>query len=418
MKTFISFNDALDLTLSTVPIAGIETIPLVRLAGRVLSEDVVSKVDCPSLNTSLKDGYAVISGDITAASAQNPVKLGVIDSITAGSPKEMSLTRGQAIKITTGAPIPGEANAVLPEEFCRPKGDGIACFKTAETGCNILLKGTDIRIGEMVASKGEPLSPALIGLMASAGLGGAPVYKSPCVAVIATGDEVVEPGSPLPEGKLYASNMTEICSWLSLYGFPFRREIVRDSVEDIGAAITRHFPHADAFITTGGAWGSERDLIINVLENMNWQGIYHRVRMGPGKAVGFGLTEKKPFFCLPGGPTSSEMAFLQLALPGLMAMKGYHHPLFSVITGRLTETVRGDQGWTQFVHARIIKGEDHLLVQPLKQKSRLQSMARKEALIIIPEGCGELTEGERINVQRIPFMPLSGHFKPSENWPH
>jgi molybdopterin molybdotransferase len=294
---------------------------------------------------------------------------------------------------------------VLSREFCHKRDDEIYCFNTAEPGRNIFGKGADIRAGEIIASKGEVLSPALIGLLASAGLKEIRVYKSPHVAVIATGDEVVAPGAPLTEGKLYASNLVEICSWLSLFGLSFRTELAPDSRKAIVSTILEQLPHVDAFITSGGAWGSERDLIIRVLESLNWQGIYHRVRMGPGKAVGFGLLEKKPFFCLPGGPPSNEMAFLQLALPGLLTMQGYRHPPFLSVQARLTETVSGDKDWTQFVHARIEEGKDVFAVHPIKQESRLQSMARKDALIVIPEGCKGLPRGEVIQVQLL--GPLS-----------
>jgi molybdopterin molybdotransferase len=409
MKNFISFTEAHELTVSSVPMAGTKSLALHGLTGRISSEDVVSRVNCPSVDSSLKDGYAVVSSDLEEASRENLINLKVTGQITAGSSSKLAISNGQAIEITTGAPIPKGADAVLSREFCHKRDDGIYCFNTAGPGRNIFKKGTDIRAGETVASKGEVLSPALIGLLASAGLEKIRVYKSPRVAVIATGDEVVAPGVPLTEGKLYASNMVEVCSWLSLFGLPFRTELVPDSREKIGSTILEHLPHVDALITSGGAWGSERDLIIRVLESLNWQGVYHRVRMGPGKAVGFGLLEKKPFFCLPGGPPSSEMAFLQLALPGLLAMQGYRHPPFPSVAARLTETVRGDEDWTQFVHARIVEGKDAFLVHPAEQESRLQSMARKDALIVIPEGRGELARGELIHIQLlIPLLPCLG----------
>ncbi|MGD8984317.1 MAG: molybdopterin molybdotransferase MoeA [Desulfobacteraceae bacterium] len=409
MKNFIGFEEALELTLSSVPTAGTESLTLDRLTGKISSQDVVSRVDCPSVDSSLKDGYAVVSSDVKEASSDHLIHLKVTGQVTAGISSKLAVSNGQAIEITTGAPIPKGANAVISREFCRRGDDEICCFNTAEPGRNIFRKGGDIRVGETIASKDEVLSPALIGLLASAGLKKIRVYKSPHVAVIATGDEVVAPGAPLPEGKLYASNMVEICSWLSLFGLSFRTELAPDSREEIASTIIEHLPHVDAFITSGGAWGSERDLIIKVLESLNWRGVYHRVRMGPGKAVGFGFLEKKPFFCLPGGPPSSEMAFLQLALPGLLAMEGYRHPLFLSVAARLTETVRGDKDWTQFVHARIEGGKDAIMVHPVKQKSRLQSMARKDALIVIPEGCEALPRGEVIHVQLLnPLSPRLG----------
>ncbi|UCB49973.1 MAG: molybdopterin molybdotransferase MoeA [Deltaproteobacteria bacterium] len=409
MKNFIGFVEALELTVSSVPTVGTESLALDRLTGRISSEDVVSRVDCPSVDSSLKDGYAVVSNDIKEASGENLISLKVTGQVSAGSLSKLAITNGQAIEITTGAPIPKGATAVLSREFCHRRDDEICCFNRAEPGRNIFRKGTDIRAGETIASKDEVLSPALIGLLASAGLEKIRVYKSPRVAVIATGDEVVAPGTPLKEGKLYASNMVEICSWLSLFGFSFQTKLAPDSAEKIASTIIEQLPHVDAFITSGGAWGSERDLIIRVLESLNWRGVYHRVRMGPGKAVGFGLLEKKPFFCLPGGPPSSEMAFLQLALPGLLAMKGYRQPPFPSVAARLAESVKGDEDWTQFVHARIVGGKDAIMVRPAKQKSRLQSMARKDALIVIPEGCEALSRGEVIQIQLlIPLSPCLG----------
>jgi molybdopterin molybdotransferase len=152
-------------------------------------------------------------------------------------------------------------------------------------------------------------------------------------------------------------------------------------------------------VTSGGAWGSEHDLILDVVEKLDWQGIYRRVRMGPGKPVGFGLLEQKPFFILPGGPPSNEMAFLQLALPAIMKMKGETAFSFPVVRAQLAETVRGHKDWTQFIHARLEKENHELIVKPAKLKSRLISMARKDALIIIPEGWEEWIAGEIIEIQ-------------------
>ncbi|MGD8520224.1 MAG: molybdopterin molybdotransferase MoeA [Desulfobacterales bacterium] len=399
MKTLISFKEALYLTLSNVHAVRTEILPLHQLSRNILSEDIVSKVDCPSTSSSRKDGYAVISEDLTGASHQNLVKLNIIGSLVAGDHPKLTLSSGQAVRVTTGAPLPQGCDAVISEEFCRLSGDFIYAVNTAGSGRNILEKGSDIRQGEAIAVKGEKLSPALIGLLASAGLDGAAVHKAPNVAVIATGDEVVAPGKPLPEGKLYASNMVELCAWLSYHDLSHTAELVKDHREDIRSAITKQLSTADVFITSGGAWGSEKDLIIKVAENLNWQGIFHRVRMGPGKPVGFGLLGKKPIFILPGGPPSNEMAFLQLALPALLKMKGDQPIAFPVARARLAETVRGHLDWTDFIHARLEKREGQLVVHPAKLKSRLQSMARKEALIMIPENRKEITAGETTEIQ-------------------
>ena len=399
MKTFIGLKEALDLTLANVHRGPTETLPLSRLTGRILAENIISLVDCPSISSSRKDGYAVQSMDLAGASEENPVNLKVVGSLVAGETSGLKISKGQAVRITTGAPLPDGADAVLSEEFCQRTEDIISAINTAEAGRNIQVRGKEIRRKEPVAGQGSKLTPALIGLLAAAGHDSAKVYSHPRVAVIATGDEVVAPGRPLPEGKLYASNMVEICSWLSLLGLDYTTQLVSDRKEDIENAITKHMPDVDLFLTTGGAWGSEKDLILDVVEKLNWRGLYHRVRMGPGKPVGFGLLQNKPFFFLPGGPPSNEMAFLQLAIPALLKMTGDHPVRFPFASARLAKTVNGKKTWTDFVHARLENREDQLWVHPARLKSGLQSMARKEALIIIPEDREEILADEAIDVQ-------------------
>jgi molybdopterin molybdotransferase len=409
MKTFISFDEALDLTLAHVSPGEAEVLPLDQLTGKILAQDIAAKVDSPSVTTSCKDGYAIVSSDLSEATSEKPAELVLVGQLSAGDVSDFHIIGGQAVRVTTGAPLPKGADAVLSEEFCEQSEDTILAYNTAEKGRNILERGTDIRPQETVAGKGEKLLPALIGLLASAGLDRTAVYKAPKVAVIASGDEVVAPGKPLPDGKLYASNMIEICSWLDFYGLSYFAVLVGDSKQEIQYAITSQLADADAFITSGGAWGSERDLILDVVEDLSWQGVYRRVRMGPGKPVGFGLLEKKPFFILPGGPPSNEMAFLQLALPALMKMKGETSFSFPVVRAQLSETVAGHKDWTQFIHARLEKGKNKLIVKPAKLKSRLISMARKDALIIIPEGWEEWNAGEIIEIQLLnpEFPPFS-----------
>jgi molybdopterin molybdotransferase len=399
IKEFISFAEALELTLSNVSAWSTELLPLERLVGRVLAEDVLARVDCPSVSASRKDGFAVVAADLSQASEQNYVKLKVLDNLTAGDHRQLTIQRGQTVRVTTGAPLPEGADAVLAEEFCRRQSDAIEAFNTADAGRNIQRRGRDIRIGDAIASRGVKLNPAQIGLLAAAGQAAAEVYKCPKVAVIATGDEVVAPGRRLRKGQLYASNMTAIGAWLTQLGLPYVTELVADKKEDIKIAIEKHLPDVDAFLTSGGAWGSERDLILGVVAELNWQGIYHRVRMGPGKPVGFGLLEGKPFFCLPGGPSSNEMAFLQLGLPALLKMRGESPVAFPTIPANLTQAVHGKKGWTNFIHANLEKRQGRLFVHPARLKSALQSMAQKQALIIIPANREEFAAGETIDIQ-------------------
>jgi molybdopterin molybdotransferase len=399
MKTLIGFDEALGLTLAHVSSGGTEKRFLLEAVGRILAEDLNATVDSPSISTSRKDGYAVISEGLKTASSAFPIWLKGVGQLFAGDMQPMRIHPGEAVRVTTGAVIPPGADAVISEEFCRHEDEKIACLNTAEPGRNILHHGTDVRAGETIASVGSELTPPLLGLIAAAGHAVVSVRKVPRAAVIATGDEVMAPGLPLPPGKLYASNMVEIGAWLSLLRIPFDTAVIPDRPQAIREAVQSRLSAADVFITSGGAWGSEKDLILKVAADMGWTGIYHRVRMGPGKPVGFGLLDGRPFFVLPGGPPSNEMAFLQLCLPALMKMMGLNASVFPTAAARLSDPVRGERGWTEFVHARLEKSPAGLLAVPSRLKSRLKSMAEKEALIVIPESRDAIPAGEMIDVQ-------------------
>lgn len=399
MKTFIGFLEALELTLGHVAAVGTERLPLLAAAGRILAEDLHALVDSPSVSTSSKDGFAVVPEDLMAASRDKPVRLQLAGSLSAGDMHTVGLAPGQTVRVTTGALVPAGAQAVISEEFCRTEGRTVCCFTTAEPGRNILQRGTDVRATEKVACRGERLTPARLGLIAAAGHGAALVHKAPRAAVIATGDEVIAPGRPLAPGQLYASNMVAIGAWLALLGIPFETAVIPDSFQAVRSAVLDRLPGTDVFITSGGAWGSEKDLVLRVAAELGWTGIYHRVRMGPGKPVGFGLLEGRPFFVLPGGPPSNEMAFLQLCLPALLKMTGAAPAVFPTVPARLNDRVTGERGWTEFIHARLAESPAGLSVVPTRLSSRLKSMAEKQALIVIPEDRDEIPAGETIDVQ-------------------
>lgn len=405
MKHLIGFSEALALTLSTVPRMGSELLPLDKLVGRVLSEDIHSITDSPNVSTSLKDGYALAAADVESADLHHPVRLGLSGEVFAGYAARVIVKPGWAVRVLTGAPLPEGADAVLPDELARREGETVLCTGPTWSGRNVLKRGADVKSGERIACRGELLTPPLVGLLASAGLAGARVYGRPRVAVIATGDEVVAPGHPLEPGRLYASNMVEIGAWLNLFGYSYGTEIVPDRAKDLMSAFLRHLGRSDVIVTSGGAWGSDRDLVIGVLQTLEWQGVYHRVRMGPGKAVGFGMLGDAAVFCLPGGPPSNEMAFLQIVLPAIRTMGGHGSILFPTLLARTTEPIAGQNQWTTFVPAAILADKEGFKAHPLKTGSRLQSMARKHGIIVIPEGRTSVDRSQWVEVQVVGTEP-------------
>jgi len=221
------------------------------------------------------------------------------------------------------------------------------------------------------------------------------------VAIISIGDELVAPGEKLHIGQLYASNLVTMEAWLASFGISCVTSVVADNEGSIKQELQKNLPNVDAILTSGGAWGSERDLVIGVLNKLGWQKLFHYVRMGPGKGIAFGLWENIPVFCLPGGPSSNGMAFLQLALPALLRMGGEtRHPL-QTVSARLTEDVKSrHQAWTEFKDAVVtLDSMGNYTVALYKNKGRLQAIASASGLICIPEGKEYLHSGDVVPVQ-------------------
>ena len=359
-------------------------------------------VSYPSGDVSLKDGFIVKSEDVAGASMRRPVCLRVTGSVFAGSRFEGEVTPGSAVKVCSGAPIPRGADAVVSSEFCEEVSPEEVCIRAvAEHGRNVLRAGGEIKAGATIVEKGKVLLPGCLGLAAAAGINRVRVYCRPRVAVVGVGDEVVVPGGHLHPGQLYASNLVTMGAWLASFGIPYDTSVVRDNKDAIKQELLNHLPGADAILTSGGAWGSEHDLVVGTLDEMGWQVMFHHVRMGPGKGIAFGLLGGKPVFCLPGGPASNEMAFLQLALPGILRMGGENrHPL-QTVSARLTETLQGrHRAWTEFKDATLsCDSEGNYIVKLYHNRSRLQAIANATCLVCIPEGNESLNLGEIVTVQ-------------------
>ncbi len=399
---YVGYGEALKLIHDNVKAVGVEELPLALSVGRIAAEDVIATVSYPSADVTLKDGYAVVSADVAKASERHPVRLKITGSVYAGSRHNLKVMQGSTVKVCSGAPIPPGAEAVVSEELCEEiSPDEVLVKADAGIGRNVLVAGGEVRAGHIIVKKGGRFLPGYLGMAAAAGINQVSVYRRPATAIIGVGDEVVAPGADLNPGQLYASNLVTMEAWLMSFGISSTASIASDNRVAIKKALTRHIKDADVIITSGGAWGSERDLVVGVLDELGWREIFHHVRLGPGKGIAFGLLEGKPIFCLPGGPASNEMAFIQLALPGLLRMCGdTKHPL-PTVTARLMENVEGRHpAWTEFKDAilsRDTQGDYH--VRLYKHRSRLQAIASANGLLCVQEGINSLSAGEMVPVQ-------------------
>ncbi len=392
----IGFAEASHLALNGVSPLGTETVPASELVGRVCGKDAIALIDHPTADSSLKDGYAVVSQDVAFASRSRPVRLKLVGTVAAGDPCTAFVNPGTAVRVLSGALIPEGADAVLAEEFTEQDSAYVSAFANAEPGRNILAKGSEIAEAEILVGSGQVLTPGRISLVVAGGLDGLEVFRRPVVGLLATGNEVLLPGRPPETGKLFASNLALQDAWLRSASL---RTIVRqasDSFESLADAVQSMLLECDVLLTSGGAWKGDRDLIVKVLEGLGWKHVFHRVRMGPGKAVAMGFLRGKPIFCLPGGPPSNEAAFLLIALPAVLRMTGHTGSPYPCLTGIMEEEVGGQSDWTQVIHCRAATQGFSTHLTPLDSRRRLRSMATADALVLVPEGVERIPPGTTV----------------------
>jgi molybdopterin molybdotransferase len=395
----VGLEQARELAAQSVAPLPPREVPLLELAGLVAGGEARARVASPTHTASSKDGYAVRGAELAGATPESPVRLALVGRAVAGQPASTPVGPGQALAVTTGALLPAGADAVLANEFARVEGDTLLALTTAEPGRNLLKEGADVAPGQAVLAPGQVITPALVGLLAAAGLAQAPAHPRPRVGLLATGREVVAPGRPLPPGSVYASNLVSQAAWLTLHGLAMASQVVDDQSAAITRAAGELLASCDILVTSGGAWTGERDLVLAALAELGFAQVFRRVRMGPGKGVAMGLVGGKPVFCLPGGPPSNDMAFLQLALPACLRLAGHADPGLREVGARLEGEITGQHDWTQFWHGRLETAAGETVFRPLPFAGRLRTTAGSRAIARLPEGLERLGPGDAVTVQ-------------------
>jgi molybdopterin molybdotransferase len=396
----LGLKEAMRLTMESLKPLPAENVDLLDSVDRVAASDLHALVDSPPVDTSRKDGYAVLSHEVAHATVENPVRLRLLGRMAAGDREEIRVEPGTTVRLLTGACIPTGADAVVAEEFVKRDGDDVLVEIFADTAKNILPRGGDVELRKCILRSGQKISPMTAGLLAAAGHHMIPVHRLPLIGILGTGNEIVEPGNPLAKGHLYASNIITLAGFCRRYKMQAGMTIVRDDRKAMLGAIKKMSEDSDALITSGGAWRGDHDIVAHVLDELGWEKVFHRIRIGPGKAVGFGMLGKKPVFILPGGPPSNLMGFLQIALPGLLALSGHANPGLPRINARLaSELSEGKPDWTDFFFGTLEYGEGFPIFHPMKKRSRLNSISLAMAVASIPEGQDHLLAGSVISVQ-------------------
>jgi molybdopterin molybdotransferase len=396
----ISVRDALDRVLQDLPRLGSEQVALTAARGRVLVGPIKAPRDVPPFRNSAMDGYAVRAADVASATGARPVRLRVLETVGAGSIASQSVRPGSVIRIMTGAPMPDGTDAVVKVEDTVEAGDEVIIRVAVAAGANVRHPGEDMHAGETVLEAGRMLRAADIGLIASLGLPMVRVARRVRVAIIATGDELVDVGEPLGPGQIVNSNAYTLAAAVEEAGAEaLCMGIVRDRPDLIHAAFSEAVT-ADMVLSTGGVSVGSFDYVRRILTDIGYQERFWKVAQKPGKPLTFGLCGRAPVFGLPGNPVSSLVCFYLYVLPALRTMMGFGRVHLPSVAATLTETLRKPTGLTEFVRCSL-EGppEDYQARSTGTQSSgALRSLSLGDGLIVGPPDTDVLRAGARVRV--------------------
>jgi molybdopterin molybdotransferase len=397
----ITVEDALKLILDTAPLLGLEKVDIITALGRVIGENIYSPSDIPPFDNSAMDGYAVRSEDTKGVSKNNPVVLTVTEDLPAGYVAKRRITKGEAIRIMTGAPLPEGADSVLMVEETEAFGNKVKIFSEAQSGQHIRKAGEDVKKGELVIPEGTLLRPAAIGMLAALRRSFVSVYQKPIVSILCTGDELVDVDGELKEGQIVSSNSYTLASQVKeCGGIPVVLGIARDTKEDLERKF-REGLRADVIISSAGVSVGDYDLVKEVLKELGMEMKFWKVGMRPGQPLAFGSIGGKPAFGLPGNPVSSMVSFEQFVRPYLLKMQGHKKIFRPVIEAIWQEDFKKKTERKYFVRCIVTKKEGTYIASSTGEQGSgiLKSMVLANGLAIFPEEKEVIKAGEKVKVQ-------------------
>jgi molybdopterin molybdotransferase len=407
MRTYLSFDEAQREILATTPVLAPERVATRDGLGRVLAEPVLSTRTLPPADCSAMDGYAVRAADLAGACRQTAGELQVVYEVAAGGQAPRPLEAGQAARIFTGAPVPPGADAVVIQEDTEREGDRVRIFVEPPVRDNIREAGEDLQLGDRVLEAGHELRAPELGLLAALGRSAVAVHQAPRVAILSSGDELVEPDGEIAGGRIVSSNSYTLAAQCREVGAePVYLGIARDRPEELAEHL-RAGLRAECLVSSAGVSVGDHDYVRPALEKLGCRLHFWGVAMKPGFPVTFASFDDPDrqglplVFGLPGNPVSACVTFEQFVRPALRKMMGHRALFRTALRARLTHPLDKKAGRLHFVRVCLERrGDDVLATSTGNQSSGvLRSLTLAQGLLVFPAEATHLAEGESAVVQ-------------------
>jgi len=373
--------------------------------GCVLAEDIAASRPLPPFDNSAMDGYAVIAADLAEASKDTPVTLRVSGEVAAGDTGAYAVTPGSCLRITTGAKLPGGADAVVPVEDTDGGVAQVAIRTRVSAGDSVRYSGGDARQGEVLLPAGTQLSPMQVAVLAASGRGRAEVYPRPRLAVLSTGNELTEPGRPLAPGKIWDSNSYMLTAAAREAGcLAYRHGPIPDDPLEMLPAIEDQLLRADLIVTSGGvSMGGEHDVVKETLSRLGTVS-FRKVAMQPGMPQGFGTIgeDRTPIFTLPGNPVSAYVSFQLFVRAALGALQGQLDRRLPAVPATLTGPLRSPPGRRSYLRGVLNAAEGTVVPLTGQGSHQIATLGRANALIVVPEWVVQMNKGDSVEVLVLP----------------
>jgi len=393
----------LSFRITTCPI---EEVRIQEALNRILGDDITSSMNIPPFDRSAMDGYALRAEDTFGASPSNPKIIELTGSIEIGETSSLELMEKQGIRISTGAPMPKGADAVIKIEDTEIEDKTIILYTALVPGKNVSKEGEDIREGVQVLNKGIDIKAEHIALLTSLGYKNVKVTTKPKISVFSSGDELLELGDKLQPGKIYNSNTPMITSLVKLYGGTvIRAETVKDNKSVIEKKLTEAAGDSDVVIFTGGTSVGTKDYLPEIIKEIG-NIITHGIAQRPGAPVLIGILSEKLIFCLPGTPVAAYISFLKIVGIAIRKMLGCKviDPRIEVLTIISRDVPVSGLGFLHYLRVKVERSEENFIAHPVKLKGSgvISSLTESDGIVEIPPYQEGLKKGERVIVKLFP----------------